>query len=74
MIVIRIHYGKLPLFVNFGCHTYVFMFAKFLEEYGWKYDIMKSCPIETIDQTAESIKTEIMGMFWNWMNQFKEGA
>lgn len=66
--VIRIHYGTLPLFINLGCENFLFPLRVFLAEYGWKFDVLhNSCPVETIDETAETIKTEIMGMFWNWM-------
>jgi len=75
MTVIKIKYGTLPLFVNFDSEFYIEYFSQFLSVYGWKHEIMKnSCPIESIDETAETIKTEIMGMFWNWMTDGGEAA
>ena len=69
MTVIQVHWGKVPLFFNFGCGKYLQDFVRFLVTYHWRFDIYhNSAPVSTIDQTAESIKTEMMGEFWNWLN------
>ena len=70
MTVIRVHWGKMPLFFNFGCAAYIQEFLEFLNSHGWKnFQVLtNSCPIYTIDETAETIKTEMLARFWDWMH------
>ena len=70
MIVVRVYWGNLPLFFNFDCERFVFAFRVFLAEHHWHFNVYhNSAPVSTIDESAESIKTEMLGMFWDWMNQ-----
>jgi len=76
MTVIKVKWGKFDHYFNFGCEKFVESFLKFLNLYGWhNYTVYEnSAAIETIDASAESIKTEMIGEFWNWLHAQTNGA
>jgi hypothetical protein len=76
MTIIRVIWGKKSLFFNFGCDKFTHEFIEFLNVYGWKnYTIFHdSCNVVSIGKSDENMKSEMIGMFWNWLHQETGGV
>lgn len=66
MTTFRVNFWGRPLFFNMGCEKYCAAFAAYLLANGWKVEVFQSCPIYTIDESGECLKTEMLARFWDW--------